>query len=109
MYFQHLANRVHQTDRVRIHFSRSTIYCSPISTRPEKQFFDQPSTYMMKRDRQFYLDCIRERAGLDGGVGDDYYQLLARLTFSQVSYCQTEKVEYGFDQGLHANENTRSY
>lgn len=34
---------------------------------------------MMKRDRQLYLDCIKERASSEGGIARDYHQLLARF------------------------------
>lgn len=36
------------------------------------------NTDIMKRDRQFYLDCVRDRALLKGGITHTYYQLLAR-------------------------------
>jgi hypothetical protein len=45
-----------------------------------KTVFDwqKKNTNMMKRDRQFYLDCVRERACSEGGIAHDYFQLLAR-------------------------------
>jgi len=36
------------------------------------------NTHMMRRDRQFYLDCVRDKACSVGGIAQDYYQLLAR-------------------------------
>lgn len=33
---------------------------------------------MMRRDRQFFLDCVRDIARSVGGIAQDYYQLLAR-------------------------------
>jgi hypothetical protein len=36
------------------------------------------NTGMMRRDREFYLNCVKERAASEGGIVDDYYRLLAR-------------------------------
>jgi hypothetical protein len=40
--------------------------------------WQKKNTDIMKRDRLFYLDCVRERACSEGGIARDYYQLLAR-------------------------------
>ena len=33
---------------------------------------------MMREDRKVYLECIRERAEREGGIYQQYYQVLAR-------------------------------
>jgi hypothetical protein len=36
------------------------------------------NTAMMERDRQFYLNCVKERASTEGGIELDYNQVLSR-------------------------------
>ena len=33
---------------------------------------------MMRRDRDFYLQCIHQRAVAEGGMVEDYYHILSR-------------------------------
>jgi len=33
---------------------------------------------MMRRDRKFYLQCIHERAVVEGGILEDYYRVISR-------------------------------
>jgi len=52
----------------------------PVQISSGRTIFDwqKKNTDMMKRDRQFYLDCVRERACSAGGIAHYYFQLLAR-------------------------------
>ncbi|KAF2021332.1 hypothetical protein BU24DRAFT_19415 [Aaosphaeria arxii CBS 175.79] len=52
----------------------------PVQICPGFTAFDweRRDTDVMKRDRFYYLDCVREIACLEGGIARDYYELLAR-------------------------------